>query len=139
MLFFQLPWLPERAVRAGGWAVLRHPLEHDARSGAFTSADIALYVRAWSHPGAATAMINYYRAAMRPRLSRTQRRIEPLEAPVLVVWGERDRHLSRELAEPDHGDVPNLTGVVRLPNASHWVHQDEPERVTELLIAFFRE
>jgi pimeloyl-ACP methyl ester carboxylesterase len=54
-----------------------------------------------------------------------------------VIWGQRDRHLGAELAEPDAADVPNLERVVRLPEASHWVHQDEPERVSELLADFF--
>jgi pimeloyl-ACP methyl ester carboxylesterase len=55
-------------------------------------------------------------------------------APTLVISGQRDRHLGPELAEPDHDDVP---GVERLPDASHWVHNDEAERVTQLLIDFF--
>ncbi len=33
--------------------------------------------------------------------------------------------------------MPNLDRVERLPDASHWVHHDEPERVTQLLIDFF--
>jgi AcrR family transcriptional regulator len=33
--------------------------------------------------------------------------------------------------------VPNLDRVERLPNASHWVHHDQAERVTQLLIDFF--
>jgi epoxide hydrolase 4 len=66
-----------------------------------------------------------------------QARIRPIAAPTLVIWGERDRYLGVELAEPDRADVPNLDRVVRLPTASHWVQHDEPERVTELLIEFF--
>jgi pimeloyl-ACP methyl ester carboxylesterase len=53
------------------------------------------------------------------------------------LLGERDRYLSPELAEPDHDDVPNLDRVERLPDASHWVHHDEAERVTQLLTDFF--
>ena len=33
--------------------------------------------------------------------------------------------------------MPNLDRVERLPDASHWVHHDEAERVTQLLIDFF--
>jgi epoxide hydrolase 4 len=33
--------------------------------------------------------------------------------------------------------VPNLDRVERLPDASHWVHHDEAERVNQLLIDFF--
>ena len=44
---------------------------------------------------------------------------------------------SSDLAEPERDDVPNLDRVARLPDASHWVHHDEAERVNELLIDFF--
>jgi pimeloyl-ACP methyl ester carboxylesterase len=60
-----------------------------------------------------------------------------VEAPTLVIWGQRDRYIRPELAEPDRADVPQLEGVVRLPDASHWVQHDEPERVAQLLTEFF--
>ena len=63
--------------------------------------------------------------------------IGPVTAPTLVIWGERDRYLGPTLAEPHHDDVPNLERVERLPDASHWVHHDEAERVNQLLIDFF--
>jgi pimeloyl-ACP methyl ester carboxylesterase len=143
MFFFQLPWLPERAVRAGDWWALRRGFEHDARPGAFTPQDIDRYREAWSQPGAVGATINYYRASMRrppaPGSASVARAgLGPVRAPTLVIWGERDRYLGVELAEPHRADVPNLEQVVRLPNASHWVQHDEPERVSELLIRFFQ-
>jgi pimeloyl-ACP methyl ester carboxylesterase len=54
-----------------------------------------------------------------------------------LVGSERDRFLGQELAEPHHGDVPNLDRVERLPGASHWVHHDAAERVNQLLTGFF--
>ncbi len=136
ILFFQLPWLPELSARAGGWWGWRRVFE-EARPGAFTPSDIERYVEAWSQPGAPTAMLNFYRAALRQTPRSAERRIRRVEAPTLVIWGQRDRHLGAELAEPERADVPNLERVVRLPEASHWVHQDEPERVSDLLIDFF--
>jgi len=138
ILFFQLPWLPELAARARGWRGWRRVFENEARPGAFTPQDIERYVEAWSQPGAPTGMTNYYRAAFRQTPGRAAARIRPVDAPTLVIWGQRDRHLSAELAEPERADVPNLERVVRLPEASHWVHQDEPERVSQLLVDFFR-
>jgi epoxide hydrolase 4 len=137
MFFFQLPWLPERAVRAGDWRGFRYGFEHDARPGAFTSEDIERYREAWSQPGAATATINYYRASMRRPGAARRGALGPVTAPTLVIWGERDRYLSAELAEPSRADVPGLTRVVRMPEASHWVQHDEPDRVSELLIEHF--
>jgi epoxide hydrolase 4 len=137
MFFFQLPWLPERFVSYNRWQGFRDNFAHDARPGAFSAADVARYVEAWSRPGAATAMINYYRAALRAQASRRSGGgLRPISAPTLVIWGERDRHLGAELAEPDHRDVPGLDRVERL-DASHWVQHDEPETVNRLLAEFF--
>ncbi len=133
--FFQPPWVPERIVRAGRWRFFRHFLR-DARPGAITPQDIERYVEAWSQPGAATGMINYYRASVRQSPKRAKAQLRPILAPTLVIWGQRDRYLGPELAEPDRDDVPHLERVERLPDASHWVHHDEPERVTQLLIDF---
>jgi pimeloyl-ACP methyl ester carboxylesterase len=47
--------------------------------------------------------------------------LRPITAPTLVIWGQADRYLGQELAEPDD-DVPSLHRVERLPDASHWVH-----------------
>jgi pimeloyl-ACP methyl ester carboxylesterase len=137
ILAFQLPWLPEQLLRLRRFEALRRLLEHDARDGAFSPSDIDRYVEAWSQPGAMTAMLNYYRATIRARLSREPQELAPVTAPTLVIWGERDRHLGAELAQPHAVDVPNLELVVRIPTASHWVAHDEPERVSRLLIEFF--
>ena len=137
ILAFQAPEVPERLLGLRRFAALRRPFEHDARAGAFTSADIDRYVEAWSQPGALTAMLGYYRAAIRARLRREPAELAPVTAPTLVIWGERDRHLGAELAQPHAADVPNLERVVRIPTASHWVAHDEPERVSQLLVEFF--
>ena len=137
VFFFQVPWLPEASLQAGNFALLRWLFRTDpARPGAFSETDIERYVEAFSRPGALTAAINYYRAAVwqGPLRAGEPRRIE---APVLVIWGEQDRALGPELAEPDRALVPNAR-VERLPDASHWVQHDRPERVNALLLDFLR-
>ncbi|HXW36222.1 MAG TPA: alpha/beta hydrolase [Acidimicrobiales bacterium] len=131
--FFDQPGLPESVVHANDWHFFRHFL-HDA-SPKFTPEETNHYVEAWSQPGAASGMINYYRASVRQKHAEAQ--IREISAPTLVIWGQRDGYLGPELAEPDRNDVPNLDRVERLPDASHWVHHDEPERVSELLVDFF--
>ncbi|MGN6175096.1 MAG: alpha/beta fold hydrolase [Streptosporangiaceae bacterium] len=134
--FFALPDLPEAVVHANPWHFFRHFLP-DARP-AFTPEEIDRYVEAWSQPGAATGMINYYRSSVRQNQKKAEAALRPVKAPTLVIWGERDGYLGPELAEPDHDDVPGLDRVERLPEASHWVHHDEAERVNQLLTDFFR-
>jgi pimeloyl-ACP methyl ester carboxylesterase len=136
VFFFQLPGVSERFLRAGGWWFFRRWLR-EVRPGAFPPEEIEKYVQAWEQPGAATAMLNYYRAGFRQPPKRAKAQIRPVEAPTLVIWGQRDRHLRASLAEPSRDDVPNLVGLERLPEASHWVQHDEPERVSALLAEFF--
>ena len=129
--YFQLPELPEHHVRANDWEFFQDFLR-DAQP-PYTPEEIKRYIEAWSQPGADAAMINYYRFAVRHSSGEIRR----VEAPTLVIWGGSDRFLGPTLAEPHHEDVPNLDRVERLPDASHWVHHDEPERVNQLLIDFF--
>ncbi len=136
MLFFQLPRLPEMIARRDNFALLTRALRDEpVRRGAFDDRDLARYVAALSQPGALTAMINYYRAMFRPGASP---RMRPVEAPALIIWGEEDPHLDRDLAVPSARLVPNAR-VEYVPDASHWVQHDRPRRVNELLIAFLRE
>ena len=134
MFFFQLPKLPEAVMHLDGFAMFMRSFDEASRPTAFDERDRARYVEAFSRPGAMTAMIDWYRAMFRPG---TAVPIAKIEAPVLVLWGERDPHLGRELATPPGELVPNAR-VVFLPNATHWIQHEEPERVNEELVAFFR-
>lgn len=137
-LFFQLPWLPEWLLSLRRFALLRWALLYDPqRPDAYTVEDMRCYCAAMSEPGALAAMLNYYRASFRrPWLSR-QPLTRRIELPVLVLWGEHDRFLGRELAEPDRRLVPDVR-VERLPDASHWLHRDQPGRVNDLLLDFLQ-
>jgi pimeloyl-ACP methyl ester carboxylesterase len=137
MFFFQIPWLPERLAKL----MRRRFLEgayRDARPGTFTAEDYARYEAALlDSPGGLKGPIDYYRAALRQSPRRAQAQFRPIPAPVLVIWGVNDRFLTEQMAEPDPRWVPDVR-VVKLPDASHWVQHDEPERVSTLLIEHFR-
>jgi pimeloyl-ACP methyl ester carboxylesterase len=137
VLFFQLPWLPERRIRAGNYALLAKMLRRDpVTRGAFTDEDVRLYTEALARPGALTAAVNWYRAALRFPL-RVGGRTWPEGLETLVVWGERDRYLGPGLLEGLDRWVPNLT-IERIPDASHWVQADAPARVNDLLVTFLK-
>ena len=57
---------------------------------------------------------------------------------MLVLWGEQDPHLGRELATPKADLVPNAT-VVFVPEATHWIQHEAPAKVNSELVAFFSE
>jgi pimeloyl-ACP methyl ester carboxylesterase len=133
IFFFQLPWLPEASARAGDWRAATAALRATSRPGTFTTADLARYREAWSRPGAYTAMLNWYRAAVRrpPRLPAGPR----VGVPTLMIWGARDRFLGRELAGPSIA-LCERGRLVTIEEASHWVQHEEAARVNDLLLDF---
>ena len=136
MFFFQIPWLPERLIERDDFSFAKRSLRADSRE-AFSDTDSNADVEAWSRPGALTGMINYYRAALRRSPKAALEGLRKIDAPTLVIWGERDRHLGAELAEPLPQWVPNVR-MERIPEATPTRSQhDAPARVNELLAEFF--
>jgi len=128
VLFFQLPWLPERLLTPKVLAsVFRRTT---ARKGAYEQAEIAANIEAMREP---EGPLDYYRAALRYRSPRWA----PVQAQTLVIWGERDAFLGNELAEPDARWVPRVRAE-RIAGASHWVQADAPDEVSRLLVEFLR-
>jgi epoxide hydrolase 4 len=117
--FFDLPELPETVVHANHWHFFRHFLS-DARP-AFTKEETDRYIEAWSQKGAATGMINYYRSSVRTSPKRAEAALRPVEAPTLVIWGERDRYLGPELT------MPQVYRTLRVaPTGHRWPARTRP-------------
>ncbi len=128
--FFQLPVLPERMLMANGGAAVRRMFGRVA----LPPDVLAVYTGQIVEPGAATAMLNWYRASRRPS-PRMPDLTRVIEVPTLVVWGERDVALDLICLEGTERYVRDLT-LKRLPGVSHWVQQDAPEAVNGLLREF---
>lgn len=142
MFFFQLPWLPERYLTRRNCAAFDEIFREGASNpDAFTDADIERYKEAFSKPGAATAAVNYYRSVIREEVKNFVPFVDgdvaarDVDVPTLLLWGEDDFALTEELTEGLDRWVSDLT-VRRIPDASHWVQMDAPERVTEELLTF---
>jgi len=58
-----------------------------------------------------------------------------IEVPTLIIWGDRDPYALPELAEAS-ARLCREARVVHVPEATHWVQHEQPERVTALLIDF---
>jgi pimeloyl-ACP methyl ester carboxylesterase len=55
--------------------------------------------------------------------------------PTLVIWGERDRALLTGNLDGLERFVPDLT-IARIPDGSHFVVHEHPERINRLIREF---
>lgn len=138
--FFQIPWLPEWVLtRNRAAAIGRAFTDMAVDKSRFPPAVVDHYRQNALIPGAATAMVNWYRAAGRNGLAKYgPGRAPMIETPTLMIWGEEDTALGIELTEGYGPYVKDFT-LHRLPGVSHWVQQEAPETVNARLGAWMRE
>ena len=135
LLLLRSPNCPRAVVQADNWHFFRHFLrDADRRTPRRRS---SVTSRRGRSQGSKRDDQRLPVLGANGRPSVPKRQLRPIKAPTLIIWGQRDHYLGHELAEPEYDDVPNLDRVERLPDASHWVHHDEAERVTQLLTRFF--
>ncbi|HEY9736765.1 MAG TPA: alpha/beta hydrolase [Trichocoleus sp.] len=132
--FFQIPALPELVIQAGDYALLEQAFRGMAvRPNTFSDQDIAAYKDAVAKRGALTAMLNYYRAA--PNSPLLKRAWGVLTVPTMLIWGENDTALSKELSQGTEEYV-NDFHLRYIANCSHWVQQEQPEQVNRYIREF---
>lgn len=159
MLLFQVPWLPERVLGLRrAWLVGKAVRRSAVRLDTMTPEAIGTIRDAASRPGALRSGLNYYRALLRapdapsayPRwlrrflygdrpLEGVRERLEDwpkVTAPTLVIWGEGDVALGRELTLGMEPLVTAPLQVKYIPLCGHWVQQEQPEVVNGHLLDF---
>ena len=138
IFFFQLPWLPERFLARNDFAAIAAAFRGMAvDKSRFPREVLEEYKRSAALPGALTAMVNYYRALLRGMRRTAKLGMPRIRVPVLMLWGEADTALGKELTLGTDAHVDEL--VLRyLPNVSHWVQQEAPETVNAMMGAWLR-
>lgn len=140
IFFFQIPLLPEWLLQQDDYrAIGRAFTEMAVDKSAITEADERVYRNAAAKPGALTAMLNYYRQAFPDiLLNLDQQQWGVLDIPTLMIWGEQDTALGKELTYGTDDYVSNLE-IRYLPDASHWVQQEKPQRANDYMREFLQE
>lgn len=142
--FLALPVLPEVLFRAAGRQIVDAAFLLLWRSARPVPAELlAEYQAAYSEPACVRSMLGYYRAAVRPRLrphlpprrtpaGRPQVRVEA----ALVLWGAADPVLPVRTGEDVVRDLGAVAVMVTVPRAGHFVMEEEPEVVADVLTQF---
>lgn len=145
MLMFRSPEAEQKLTGNNCDLLSRLLLRDLLNRGAFTEDDRKAYLDAWTHPGAITGGLNYYRANRTgpPAAGETPASfaVDPamltVRVPALVIWGEKDSALLvNNLAGLDEF-VPDLT-IRRVPDASHWIIHEKPAEVNGYIRDFLQ-
>lgn len=126
MLFFQLPWLPELAVRKNlGRALISSGLPVPIATS---------YAKAMQDLPLLKGAISWYRAL--PFTLFEAKNIGKIQLPILFIYGEKDVFLSRQAAEATERWVSGEYQFVCLPDATHWIPEESPEWLAEQISDF---
>lgn len=128
VMFFQIPYISEVAVKARDWALFRMSFGY--------SPDIDHYIRDLSRPGALTAGLNWYRANRPDRVLRHKPGYERVAAPTMGIWGSKDWALTEKQMTDSERFVDGPWRYERL-EAGHWIPLRRAETLNGLLTGFF--
>lgn len=134
IFFFQIPILPELLIQVDDYKALESAfLGMAVNKSAFSQVDLDRYKDAMAKRGALTSAINYYRNAFQPEIVGKNWSI--LDVPTLMIWGEKDTALGKELTYGTEQYVRDFQ-IRYIPNCSHWVQQEQPELVNQYIREF---
>jgi pimeloyl-ACP methyl ester carboxylesterase len=123
MYFFQLPVLPELALRR----LLAPMLERSGQTPERARRD----AEAFRGPGALTAAVNWYRGMP---LADPRGSAGPVTRPTLFVWSDGDGFVDRRGVELCAEYVRAPYHQETLAGVSHWIPDEAPEAAAELLL-----
>jgi pimeloyl-ACP methyl ester carboxylesterase len=129
-LFFQFADVAEATIQYDDWAWLR---KFSRGAG-----DVEQAIADLSRPGALTASLNWYRANLAPRAPGPSPELPPVVVPTLGIWSTGDHYLDGERMKNSAAFIQGPWRYEEIPDASHWVPLDAPDRLNELLLDWLR-
>ena len=140
--FFQLADLPEKAILANNqafidylWAYWTIPSHHDEQH-------IKTVKETLQKPGVLSATLAYYRAMFDPNKADPnlaavrEKMARPIEVPTLALCGREDLRAELMLEQAQY--FTNEYDFQLVDNAGHFLHREQPEVVTKLIIDWLK-
>ncbi|XP_053150373.1 epoxide hydrolase 3 isoform X3 [Hemicordylus capensis] len=137
MFLFQLPKLPDFLFTLGDFYFIKKYLTGKSfgiqnPAHCLTEEDLEAYVYSLSELGGCTPLINYYRNMF----TWLPPKCKDILMPTLMIWGELDVFLEMQLILHAQQNVRKSFEVKLIPEAGHWVTEDQPETVNRLMWDF---
>lgn len=146
MLFFQLRGVADYIVQRQDFAFIRWLWRVWSPNWHLDTRSLSEVIETLRRPGVQRAALAYYREALSPKqlpLTRARRAANafPVPVPTLALTGRHDGCIDcdifKALCRPD--DFPNGLEVHVIENAGHFLHQEQPAAVNELLLEWLHQ
>ncbi len=130
MFFFQLPFLPETVLSAHHGKIIT---KHLVKSG-LNKQTASEYTRRMLVGATLRSAIAWYRA-----LRFGARATPAINVPTLFIYGGKDKYLSEKAARLTQKFVTGRYKFTYLPDATHWIPEEQPNLLANEIITFIRE
>jgi pimeloyl-ACP methyl ester carboxylesterase len=141
MWLFQLPDLPERALRWRNFALIEFLWGTWSPDWDYPDSRVNDVKETFRAEGTVEHAVQYYRDTINVPPSAllgngpSLNEVPSIETPTLVICGDRDGSVGPELFERA-GEVIEDCRVVRVPGAGHFMHHERPDVVGDEIAAF---
>jgi pimeloyl-ACP methyl ester carboxylesterase len=145
MMFFQLRGLAEIAVERNDWSLIKRLWRNWSPGFHLPEEEWESLRKTFEAPGVKRAMLSYYRQNVSPGIMLGWKKTEATAlttVPVrtLAITGADDGCMDTRLY--DHvfleEDFPNGFRVERIQGAGHFTHQEKPDEVNRLILAWLK-
>jgi len=103
----------------------------------FAFENLELYSQAWGEQGALTGMVNWYRGLVQMIWKQEHMQLRRVKPKTKIIWGKKDLALAHEMIPLSLGLCDDAS-VVYFDEGSHWIQHDEPQKVTQAMLDFFK-
>jgi pimeloyl-ACP methyl ester carboxylesterase len=138
MGFFNIPWLSDWVVSRRDYRFIRRLWRDWSPSWQPEPGVLEGVISTLSQPGVRSAALGYYRSALsiKALLVSAEAAHYPVPVPTLALSGERDGCIASDVFERlmVERDFPQGLTVRRIPQAGHFLHQEQPERVNRKIV-----
>ena len=136
MFFFQLPLLAEYLLTRDDAAEVVKQLRGSAVDRTnFSEAELRPLRDAIQRPGAAAAMVGWYRAGITLKPPPVY---PPITSEALLIWGKSDVALDYDVLVPGTERFAPRLRVEPIEHCGHFVQAEQPQKVNQLLLDFLR-
>ncbi len=137
VLFFQLPWLPEKRVPRNNFAFIDRLYRAWSPNWNEAEFNLAPVKRALAAPGGLVAALGYYRRMIRGASKSVYDVMSRITSvPTLWFAGEADGSIGPEILANTAKACSGPFELVSLPRVGHFIHREAPEEFQSKLLAF---